>query len=315
MLERRLASAEQEAVPMVPRRIVITTTSIALLLTATVTPAAAAGPARTPPPVERVPGGERPLTPQELALSDRKVAAAEAYVASVRASGGGLSTLACVTPNGAPDVDTAGDPTTTSTCYVPSGFLPVQARNQLKSTYCGPAVGQVIANYAWAMKSNTNKYSQDTIATWMLTNQHGLTNAPELATGLQKATVSSPRFPADFAWGALDMRDRSGNGNIGDELQDYVRAAVSGWKMPLAIPVKPHDKNSDFNLSSWPNPVASPGHWITAYGWYSYWTGPTLPRIYYADSSKNYGGGTGTYWDRTSTIANLIAEHTKRIVW
>ena len=109
--------------------------------------------------------------------------------------------------------------------------------------------------------------------------------------------------------------DFDNDGATGDELQNYVRANVSGSKMPLAIPVKPHDPRSYYNLSSWPKAVSSPGHWIAAYGWYGYWNGSTFSRVYFTDSSRDEGGSTGKYWNPTRDIAALMMEHTRRFVW
>lgn len=322
---------------MVSRRILMLALAAVMIL-ATAGPAAAAKPTRTPPPgvtppvinppasppVVTMPNGERPLTPAEQAISDAKVADALAYAAQTRT--GGLVTLACVTPTSGttsvqPMTAAVGSSlspvggVTTNACYVPSGFLSVEARQQEKDHYCGPAAGQVISNYAWAMSSGKNRYTQNAIAGWMKTNVNGLTNAPELAGGLQEATKGAPRTPANWHWGVTTLSDVDHDGTTGDELQDFVRAAISSWKMPLAIAVKPHDRNSSYHLSSWPREVASTGHWIAVYGWYSYWTGTDFARIYYADSSKNQGGGTGKYWDPTRDIAIMIGQHTKRIVW
>jgi hypothetical protein len=297
---------------MLSRRIPRVGLSVVLVLAAAVAPVAAADPPRQAPPPKR-PAGERPLTPTEQAVSDAKVSAAMAYAARMKAAGAGLVTLACVTPNQQPGMDAST--AEVNACYIPAGYLTVEARQQEENHYCGPAAGQVIANYAWAMKAGMNKYSQDKIAGWMKTNLNGLTNAPELAAGLQSATLGSPRHPANFGWGVTELRDLDGDGTTGDELQDYVRAAVSSWRMPVAIAVKPHDKNSDYHLSSWPRVVASSGHWITGYGWYSYWVGTDFSRIYYTDSSKNQGGGTGKYWDPTLDLAKMIGEHTRRFVW
>jgi hypothetical protein len=289
---------------MLSRQIFMAVVAAALLSVATTAPAAAAKP--TSPPDG---GSERPLTAEELAASDRKVAAAEAYVTTLTLGGGDLATLDCVTPTGtSPDA-------TTQACYVPAGYLSVEARDQLYGHYCGPAVGQVIANYSWAMGTGQNKYTQTRIAGWMQTDAKGYTNAPELEYGLEVATASSPRRPANWDWVITYLKDTDKDGAVGDQLQDYVRANVSGSKMPLAIPVKPHDKNSKYHLSSWPKAVSSPGHWIAAYGWYSYWTGSDFSRIYYTDSSKDEGGSTGKYWNSTLSLAAMILQHTGRFVW
>lgn len=291
-----------------------------LILVAGVGPAAAAKPVRPVPPSAPAPTGERPPTPEERALSDAKIAIARAFV---RGAGRPLVGLNCATPQssraevGSPAVGglAAGNDATINACTVPSAFLSVQPRQQTKNHYCGPAVGQVIANYSWKVASGANKYTQDKIAEWMKTNVFGQTNAPELAAGLQKATAGSPRHPAGFAWGFTNLQDLDANRATADELHDYVRTAVSHWRMPLAIAVKPHDRNSQFHLSSWPNEVNSPGHWVAAYGWYSFFIGTHGARVYFADSSKNQGGGTGTYWNSTLSLATMIGEHTGRFVW
>ena len=264
--------------------------------------------------------GERPLTAAERALSAAKVAAAESFAARLRSSGFGLVSLACV-PNIAPLGSAAGPSATapasktasTAACAPPSGFLTVEARQQTRNHYCGPAVGQVISNYAWVMAAGKNKFSQTTIAGWMKTDVNGLTNAPELAAGLNRATAGSPRHKPGFTWGITDLRDGDGDGGTADELQTYLMSAISGVKTPIAIAVKPHDPGSAYNLASWPNPIRTSGHWISAYGWAG--TGGASAKTYYSDSSAAQGGGTGKYWNLTSVIATLIGEHTRRIVW
>lgn len=301
------------------KRIVIVVMSVMLILTAGVMPAAAADPAARQQPVGRPlpdrvdlqPAAERPLTLSERALSDAKVTEALAYAAALERSGIGLVGLDCATPNGAPGTSAAR----TSSCSVPSKILVAYPRQQAKNHYCGPAVGQVISNYAWSMSSTANKFSQTTIAGWMKTDALGQTTAPNMAVGLQKSTAGSPRHPSGFAWGVTDIRDTDGDGTTGDELHAFVVTAVTSWRMPLALAVKPHDPASEYHLKSWNNPVKSTGHWIAAIGWYSFWSGGQFSRIYYTDSSKNQGGGTGTYWDPTFTLNMLIQEHTKRIVW
>ncbi|MGH2385697.1 MAG: hypothetical protein ACRDGB_11705 [Candidatus Limnocylindria bacterium] len=252
---------------------------------------------------------ERPLTAEEQAAAERKLAASDAYLASVIRQGSDLLSLSCVTPTGS-------DPqAVTQACAVPQGYLSVTARDQVKNTYCGPATGQVIANYSWAVAAAANKYTQAKIAGWMKTDINGFTNAPELEDGLELGTHGSPRRPTGWDWVVFDVRDRDGDGHTGDELQGYVRSNVSSAKMPLAIPVKPHDPKSKYYLVSWPKAVASVGHWIAAYGWYGSYNGTTFSRIYFTDSSKDEGGSTGKFWDPTRDIAALIAEHTRRIVW
>jgi hypothetical protein len=257
-------------------------------------------------------GAERALTPEERTASDRKVAEALAYVAAQRAAGAHLLPLSCYTPNGGATQAAATDD---ATCFVPQRYLGVQARDQIRSHYCGPAVGQVIANYTWAMRGEQNKYTQTQIAGWMLTDARGFTNAPELEDGLEIATDGAPRRPATWDWVVTEVRDLNGNWSSGDELHAFVQTNVSRNQMPLAIPVKPHDANSQFNLASWPKPVASVGHWIAAYGWYGHWSGGDFARTYFTDSSRDEGGATGYFWNATRHLAGMIREHTGRLVW
>ena len=94
-----------------------------------------------------------------------------------------------------------------------------------------------------------------------------------------------------------------------------VRSNVTGSKMALAIPVKPHDPNGRFHLSSWPHPVVSPGHWIAAYGWWGIYDGTNFARLYYTDSSEDEGGATGASGIRCATSAAMIRDHPQRFVW
>ena len=290
---------------MSTRRIITALLCVAVLTLLTVAPAAAKRPLPAPP-------AEPALTPEQQAASDAKVAAAEAYAEQFASSGAGLVSLACISPQG---TTTDGAATPSAGCITPSGALSVYARDQIKSYYCGPAVGQVIANYAWGVSSGSNKYSQGTIAGWMGTDVRFSTTAGDLVYGLERATAGSPRRPANWAWVVTQLTDSDRDGAVGDQLHDYVRWNVSGSKMPLAFAVKPHDRNSRYHLSSWPKVVDTVGQWITGYGWNAMWTNNDTPRIYYTDSSKDEGGSTGKFWDPTRHIAALIMEHTQRFVW
>jgi len=287
----------------------------------TIGPAVAAAPDEPASSGAPMTAGERALTPAERALSDAKVAAAEASLARLRSSGFGLVSLACVpnAPSGSeksmPDAKVAQPQAAAAGCAPPSGFLSVEARQQTKDHYCGPAVGQVVANYAWVVKAGANKFTQNAIAGWMKTDLNGQTSAPELATGLQKATLGSPRHKGNFRWAVTDLRDTDGDGTTGDQLHGYLMSAISGARMPIAIAVKPHEPGWSDHLASWPNPIRSGGHWIAAYGWRGVWDGTSSARTYYADSSEDQGGGTGKYWDPTSEIARMIGAHTRRFVW
>lgn len=290
---------------MVSRRMAFAILIATTLATVVATPALGRDPSR---PAATRPAAERPLTAAERAASDRKVAQAVAFVAERRASGAHLLPLSCYTPSGR-------NSTTSGACTVPQRYLGVQARDQIRSHYCGPAVGQVIANYAWNVRGDANRYTQAQIAGWMQTDARGFTNAPELEDGLEIATRGGSRVPARWDWVVTEVRDLNGNRSTGDELHAFVQTNISRNTMPLAIPVKPHDANSLYNLSSWPRPVASMGHWIAAYGWYGDYSGNDFARTYYTDSSKDEGGATGYFWNATRHLAGLIREHTGRLVW
>lgn len=306
------------------RRFVLASLTAALALTATSAPALAKKPDPAGP-------DDRPPTAQEQAASDRKAAAAERYV-STEASGDDLVSLACAVPvsTGPGELEAATSEAATSeaaslegesvaplACWDPQGFLAVEARDQINGWYCGPAVGQVIANYSWAMPTGTNKYLQRDIAVWMSTDVNGGTGSWNMERGLETATWGSPRRPADWDWIVTRLEDTDRDGWVGDQLDAYVRSNISQSKMPLAISVKPHapDSPSGAHLSSWLEPVWSVGHWVSIYGWWYVHDGTDRARMYFTDSSKDEGGGTGKYWTPTRWFTLMILEHTRLIVW
>lgn len=300
---------------MVLRRMALAVLLATTLTTLVAAPTAGREPSR---PAAARPAPERPLTDQERAASDRKVAQALAFVAERRATGAHLLPLSCYTPNGTTAATRSGSSAANAgVCTVPQRYLGVQARDQTRGHYCGPAVGQVIANYTWNVRGDANRYTQAQIAAWMQTDARGFTNAPELEDGLEAATRGGARLPANWDWVVTEVRDLNGNGSTGDELHAFVQTNVSRNTMPLAIPVKPHDANSLYNLASWPKPVASMGHWIAAYGWYGDYsnTNTNFARTYYTDSSKDEGGATGYFWNATRHLAGMVREHTGRLVW
>jgi hypothetical protein len=249
-----------------------------------------------------------PVAPsqQDQRAGERRITAAERYLAQADA-GLGLAPLVCPV-----STTHAG---TTATCPPPSGTLSVEARDQIRNTYCGPATGQVIANYSWAMGAGQNKYTQDQIAAWMKTNINGGTDAGNLEIGLERATVGAPRRPANWDWVVIILADRNGNGLVGDELHGYARANISGSRMPLAVSVKPHEPGAGTFLSSWPREVRSVGHWIPIYGWIGIYDGTDSAKLRYTDSSRDEGGSTGKFIDPTRHIAILMMQHTRRLVW
>ena len=310
------------------RRFYLASLIAALALTLTSAPALA----KKPDPGE---SGERPLTPQEQAASDRKGSEAERYVASIGASGGDLASLACVVPmsSGTAELEPSslgatddrvitpdaaqGATVAPQACWVPQGFLAVEARDQINGWYCGPAVGQVIANYSWAMPPGANKYLQRDLAVWMSTDLNGGTGSWNMERGLETATWGSPRRPANWDWIVTRLEDTDRDGWVGDQLDAYVRSNISNSKMPLAISVKPHDpvSPSGAHLASWPQPVWSVGHWVAIYGWVGIHDGTDMARMYFTDSSKDEGGATGKFWTPTRWFTLMILEHTRLIVW
>lgn len=303
---------------MLSRRIRMAVLSAMLVSAITAAPAAAAKPVAAPAPPGIPPAaGEPLLTVDQLAASDRKVAAAQAYLAGIDASPQ-LAPLHCVTPTGAPQTTAAaGGSATTQACTVPQGFLTgIEARDQILGHYCGPAVGQVIANYSWAMGPGTNVFTQQQLAVWMGTDADGGTSSQAMAKGLEVATRGAPRRPANWTWVVTQLRDSDADGHVGDELHGFIRASVSGFRMPLVFSLKPHDRFARYRLSSWAFPVNSPGHWITGYGWVGTYSNVNeLARTYYTDSSRDEGGSTGKFWDPTSHIAEMIRVHTAVFVW
>ena len=302
---------------MFSRRIRMALLSAMLLSALTAAPAAAVEPVRPVPPVPPPAVGEPPLTAEQLAASDRKVAAARAYLAGVGADSPQLATLQCVTPTGVPE--TAGAVSGSATiqaCAAPQGFLAVEARDQIVGHYCGPAVGQVVANYSWAMGPGRNVFTQQQLAGWMGTDANGGTSSQALANGLEVATRGAPRRPTVWNWVVTPLRDNDGDGHVGDELHGFIRANVTGSRMPLAFSLKPHDRFARYRLSSWPFPVNSVGHWIAGYGWVGNYSNLNeAARTYYTDSSRDEGGSTGKFWDPTRHIAEMIRVHTGVFVW
>lgn len=310
---------------MFNRRIVMAAIGGLVLSTSLAAPASATRPVKPPP----APPPERPPTSEEQAASDAKIAAAAAYLASVDSLGTDLVGLDCV-PNGPEPTEAAsgeagstaavlaegqGD-ATINACAPLQGFLAVEARDQIRGHYCGPAVGQVISNYAWAAGRGRNVFTQQQLAGWMGTDRFGGTSSWWMANGLEVATRGAPRRPAVWQWIVSPLRDNDGDGHVGDEMHGFIRANVSGSRMPLAVSLKPHNPGAEYRLTSWPKPVWSVGHWIAVYGWqhtYSNWN--EAARTYYTDSSRDAGGSTGRFWDPTKHIAEMIKVHTAVFVW
>jgi hypothetical protein len=247
---------------------------------------------------------QRPLTSAERQAAEDRAGAARRLASD---DGQASAVAGCPVPT--------GSGRTTQACPPPSGSLNVEARDQERSNYCGPAVGQVISNYSWAMGAGRNKWTQFQLGEWMGTNATGGTSAGGMATGLNRATDGSPREPANWVWVVAELRDSDGDRQEGDELHGFIRSNISSSRMPLAISVKPHEPGAQFHLSSGPLAKLSPGHWIAVYGWKHLYDGGDTARTYYTDSSKDEGGSTGKFSDPTRHIAEMIMVHTRRFVW
>ena len=301
---------------MFTRRMCLAILAAVLVSILGVAPAGAAKPTGGPPAAPQA-VVEPPLTPEQQAASDRKVAAARAYLTAVEAAGSDLVSLSCAVPTATGEGGALAPASTTQLCAVPQSFLAVEARDQIFGHYCGPAVGQVIANYTWAMGAGRNVFTQQQLAVWMGTDVNGGTSSQAMANGLEVATRGAPRRPAIWTWVVTPLRDDDRDGHVGDELHGFIRANVSGSKMPLAFSLKPYDRLGKFHLSSWAFPVNSPGHWIAGYGWVNLYsnTAADQARTYYTDSSRDEGGSTGKFWDPTRHIAEMIRVHTAVFVW
>lgn len=271
----------------------------ALLLNALASTAVAADPA----PQGRV---ERTPTSAEQQAADSKLRAAATYLAAPT-NGAAATTSWCPVPN--------STGASVTTCPVPAGALSVEARDQIFGHYCGPAVGQVIANYAWGMGPGLNKFTQQQIAVWMGTDANGGTSAWAMANGLNRATNASPRRPIGFIYVVQALVDTDRDGTAGDEWHGYVRTDISKDRMPLAVALKPHQPGATVWLTSWPREVWSVGHWIAIYAWKGLWDGTDRALVYYTDSSRDEGGSTGKFNDPSRHVYLLIAMHTNVIVW
>ena len=143
-----------------------------LMSALTVAPAAAAGP--------KAPGGEAPLTAEQRAASDRKVAAASAYLAGVAASGVDLVSLQCVTP-------TERDARTGNAGLRRCRRRTSRSRRATRSsaTTAGPPSGRSSRTTPGRSAPGGNKFTQAKIAGWMGTDANGGTSSQSLANGLE----------------------------------------------------------------------------------------------------------------------------------
>lgn len=256
------------------------------------------------------PNVDIPPSPEEQAVIDWKLSRAAAHeVDAADDPVPGDVTPLCVIEG--------DDPGFTQDCYVPSGTLATEPRDQDKNIYCGPAVVQVASNWSWMKASGANKHTQQVISNnWTKTDANGGTDAYKLRDGMNGATASSPRRPpAPFAYVVQPLVDTDGDGTAGDQMHNYIETDINTDHMPVAIPLKPHQPGAQVWLSSWPNAHASVGHWILIYGWRRHWDNSRTPLLRYDDSSKDEGGSTGAFSDPSKDIYDLVRVHTNRIVW
>ena len=265
--------------------------------------------AREPIPRPASTLAERPLTAAERAASDRKVAAALGYVAAQRASGAHLLPLSCFTPSGSVAAGTAD-----SACYVPQRYLGVQARDQIRSHYCGPAVGQVISNYTWDTGAQ-NKYTQTQIAGWMQTDVRGQTSAPELEDGLEAGDRRRPTTAGRLGLG--DHRRPGSQTRTGPPEMSCTRSCRP--TSPRADAARDPGQATRRGLPVQPRQLAQPGLLGRALDrrvrLVRTLERQRFARTYYTDSSKDEGGPTGYFLFATRHLAGLIREHTGRFVW
>ena len=184
-IERRLASDEQEAAPCSTRRIAMA----ALVRHALIVRAHGCLP---PLPPSRVghPSGESDRSPPS---SGRRRTARS--LRPRRTSPGRSARASTSSALRVRHADERAQWTRShaSACAMPQGFLPVEARDQIKGHYCGPAVGQVIANYTWAMAAGWQQVHRRrrSPAGWAPTST-AWTSSRSLANGLETATRGAP---------------------------------------------------------------------------------------------------------------------------
>lgn len=244
------------------------------------------------------------LTPQQQAHQAAKLARA----AQVQlATGMGLAAQSCPEPEFA---GLSGEPAAASPCTPATFTLQTRARQQATYYYCGPASGQVVSNLSWGIINSStggttttnNKYTQATIAGWMNTTTAG-TSGANLASGLNTAA----KRPSGFSYSYTAA-------GTGAQLHSKVVVNTWDWKMPLVLPVKPHDPGALYRLTSWPNAIEA-WHWITIRGYSGFWDGTRNPRLYYNDSSAGYQGSTGAFVDPSFDIDYVNNRNTGNVVW
>lgn len=163
--------------------------------------------------------------------------------------------------------------------------LSTHARHQHRYFYCGPAVVQVISNFARGYTSTTldgesstkNYRKQSTISnTWTNTDTNGQTFLGDLVTGLNGASA----LPT--GWAYVYWQNPSFEGFHNAIIDD-----TWNWHMPLAAQVNPRDTvNGQYYLPNWAQEPPSPtyGHYIDIRGYEGLYSDSSR-WAYYDDSS------------------------------
>jgi hypothetical protein len=244
------------------------------------------------------------LSTSQIADVLAKETAADALSAQMTAATG-------VSPQSCPEVVTVARQVSPLTVPCLKSLL-TYARQQTKSFYCGPASVEVISNFAWAVGSSSNKWSQQYISTtWTLTDDNGQTSPYYERQGLNGAVGS--HHPSGFTYSYYQITS-------GADWQGKMVEDIGVESMPLAASVAPHDPGQTYYLPSWPNAITA-GHWVAVNGYYlNNWDGSLAPTVYYDDSSAGYGGNTGSYATPSLVMYTVImksnADHSpKYIVW
>lgn len=218
-----------------------------------------------------------------------------------------------------PDEPATGSGSTSGTTgFIPPSskvVLPVRARHQSTTYWCGPASGQVVINYSRGYvydslngdSTSTNWKTQATIASWMKTTQSAGTLGGNLAAALNRSDAVLKPVPE---WTYLYARNTDG-----EDMHAKVIADVHLFAMPLVIAVKPHKADADYWLPSWPREAIGAKHWVVIYGYDGLWDGTDGPTVYYTESSGNGSKNPGLYVVSSMTMWKVNQYNASTIVW
>lgn len=150
--------------------------------------------------------------------------------------------------------------------------------------------------------TTNNKYTQAQLASVMGTTTAGTTGA-NIAIGLNQRAVRPPGFTYYYT-----------TTGTGAQWHAKVVEGIGSWRMPLLVPVRPHEPGASYRLTSWPTAISAV-HWIMIRGYNGAWDGSRTPLVYYNDSSAGYWGGTGSYSDPSYDVHYVNALNTGKLVW